>query len=89
MIDILKIPATIQEIYNDPAKERSAFLKLEIVPGEVFQIDDSMLEILCEELLRFWHKIASTARSYSGKIFTYTKGICKTKCPARKGLAIC
>ena len=50
MINILKIPATIQEIYNDPAKERSTFLKLEIVPGEVFRIDDSMLKILCEEL---------------------------------------
>ena len=50
MINILKIPATIQEIYNDPARERSAFLKLEIVPGEVFRIGDSMLKILCEEL---------------------------------------
>ena len=50
MIHILKIPATIQEIYNDPARERSAFLKLEVTPAEVFGIGDSMLKILCEKL---------------------------------------
>ena len=50
MINTLKLPAILKEVYHDPAKSESAFLELEIVPGEIFQIDDSMLKKLCDEL---------------------------------------
>lgn len=50
MIDTLKLPAILKKVYDDPAKPDSAFLDIEIVPGEIFRIDTSMLQELCDEL---------------------------------------
>ena len=50
MIDTLKLPTILKKVCNDPGKPNSAFLELEIVPGEIFKIDPSMLQELCDEL---------------------------------------
>ena len=50
MVDFLYIAATLQKLAEDPAKPDSAFLKLEIAKGDIFRIDSSMLQELCEEL---------------------------------------
>ena len=39
MIDTLKLPTILKKVCNDPGKPNSAFLELEIVPGEIFKID--------------------------------------------------
>ncbi len=50
MINCLNLAATFQKLYEDSAEPSSAFLKLEIAVGNIFQIDSSMLQKLCKEL---------------------------------------
>ena len=50
MVDFLYIAAAFQEISENPAKSDSVLLKLEITAGDIFQIDPSMLQALCEKL---------------------------------------
>ena len=50
MIDFLYIAATFQALTENPAKSNSVLLKLEITAGDIFRIDPSMLQPLCEEL---------------------------------------
>ena len=50
MINTLKIAAILKKVCDDPTKPDFAFLKLKIVPGEIFQIDGPMLKQLCDEL---------------------------------------
>ena len=50
MINCLNLAATLQKFYEDSVKPDSAFLKLEIAAGKIFQIDPSMLQKLCKEL---------------------------------------
>ena len=50
MIDFLYIAATFQALSENPAKLDSVLLKLEITAGDIFRIDPSMLQALCEKL---------------------------------------
>lgn len=50
MVNALNLAATLQEFNEDSSKSDSLFLDLEIVPGDIFQIDESMLKTLCKEL---------------------------------------
>jgi len=50
MISSLYLAATLQTLCTSDAKLNSVFLKLEIVSGDIFQIDDSILQKLCEDL---------------------------------------
>ncbi|MDE0017824.1 MAG: hypothetical protein OXU51_16700 [Candidatus Poribacteria bacterium] len=50
MINSLYLAATLQALCTNSAKLDSVFLKLEIVSGDIFQIDDSILQKLCQEL---------------------------------------
>ena len=50
MIDFLYIAAAFQALSENPAKSNSVLLKLEITAGDIFQIDLSMLQALCEKL---------------------------------------
>ena len=44
MIDFLYIAAAFQALSENPAKSNSVLLKLEIIAGDIFQIDLSMLQ---------------------------------------------
>lgn len=50
MVNALNLAATFRKINEDSPKSDSRFLELEIVPGDIFQIDESMLKTLCNEL---------------------------------------
>ena len=50
MINFLNLAATLQKFCEGSVKPDSAFLKLEIAAGKIFQIDPSMLQKLCKEL---------------------------------------
>ena len=50
MINSLYLEATFQALLASSAKLNSVFLKIEIASGDIFQIDDSILQKLCEEL---------------------------------------
>lgn len=50
MVNALNLAATLRKINEDSPKSDSLFLELEIVPGDIFQIDESMLNTLCDEL---------------------------------------
>lgn len=50
MVNALNLAATLRKINEDSPKSDSLFLELEIVPGDIFQIDESMLNTLCNEL---------------------------------------
>ena len=50
MINALYLAATLQALYPNSAKLNSVFLKLEIVSGDIFQLDESILQKLCKGL---------------------------------------
>ena len=50
MINTLKLAATLKEVCHDSTNSELAYLKLDTVPGEIFQVDDSMMRKLCERL---------------------------------------
>ena len=50
MINALKLAATLEKIWYHPTQSDTVFLELQIVPGEIFQINDTILNQLCEEL---------------------------------------
>lgn len=50
MINSLYLGATLQALCTNPAKPNSVFLKLEITSEDIFQIDNSMLQKLRENL---------------------------------------
>ena len=50
MINSLYLKATLQAVLANSAKLDSVFLKIEIASGDIFQIDDSILQKLCQEL---------------------------------------
>ena len=50
MVNALNLAATLRGIHDDSEKPGSLFFELEIVPGDIFQIDESMLKTLCNEL---------------------------------------
>ena len=50
MINALYLKATLQAVLASSAKLNSVFLKIEIASGDIFQMDDSILQKLCDEL---------------------------------------
>ena len=52
MINSLYLASILQGLFTDSARPKSVFLKLEIASGDIFQIGDSMLQKLCEDLKR-------------------------------------
>ena len=50
MINALYLKATLQAVLANSAKLNSVFLKIKIASGDIFQIDDSILQKLCKEL---------------------------------------
>lgn len=50
MVNALNLAATLQKTDEGSPKSDSLFLELKIVPGDIFQIDESMLNTLCNEL---------------------------------------
>ncbi len=50
MINSLYLQATLQALLTNSTKPNSVFLKIEIVSGNIFQIDDSILQKLCKDL---------------------------------------
>ena len=50
MINTLKLAAILKKVWHHATKFNSAFLELQIAPGEIFQIDRTMLNQLCEQL---------------------------------------
>ena len=50
MINALYLKATLQAVRASSAKLNSVLLKIEIASGDIFQMDDSILQKLCDEL---------------------------------------
>ena len=50
MINALYLKATLQDVLASSANLNSVFLRIEIASGDIFQMDDSILQKLCDEL---------------------------------------